>query len=97
MNIRNRTNLSAAERTVIGDSYGGNISELISYNHPEVFGNCGLQSGAFGPNGNEACNLIARGPLKPIKYYSVWGTYSEVTSNMRSFRDTMIAEGYFFK
>ncbi len=92
-----RTITAPSERAVIGDSYGGNISALISYNHPEVFGICGLQSGAFQPNGNEAYNLIVNGPVKPIKYHSIWGTYSDVAYNMGPFRDAMIARGYFFR
>jgi len=46
------------KRLVMGDSFGGNISALISYNYPEVFGLCGLHSGAFWPNNYEAYNLI---------------------------------------
>ncbi|OGU77148.1 MAG: hypothetical protein A2V93_02270, partial [Ignavibacteria bacterium RBG_16_34_14] len=50
-----------SKRIVLGDSYGGNISALISYNHADVFGNCGLHSGAFQPNNYEAFNLIVNG------------------------------------
>jgi enterochelin esterase family protein len=57
-------------RVVLGDSYGGNISALISYNHPDLFGNCGIHSGAFQPNSYEAFNLIVDGAVKKdsIKY-----------------------------
>lgn len=83
-----------SQRLVLGDSYGGNISALISYNHPEVFGNCGLHSAAFQPNGYEAYGLIVNGPVKNIKWVSVWGTYEGLFTNLRVFTDSMIAKGY---
>ena len=95
-----RTIRSPQYRAVIGDSYGGNISALISYNHPDLFGNCGLHSGAFQPYSYEAFNLIVNGPVKSdsIRYCSVWGTYeSSLTQNMRAFRDSLIEKGYDFK
>ncbi len=82
------------ERLVLGDSYGGNISALISYNHPEVFGLCGLHSAAFQPNGYEAYNLIINGPVEDIKWSSIWGTYEGLYVNMRSFRDFLIGANY---
>jgi enterochelin esterase family protein len=94
-----RTLTSPQYRAVIGDSYGGNISALISYNHPDLFGNCGLHSGAFQPNSYEAYNLVVNGAVKKdsIKYCSVWGTYeSPLTQNMRSFRDSLLNKGYNF-
>jgi enterochelin esterase-like enzyme len=94
-----RTLASPQQRAILGDSYGGNISALISYNHPDLFGNCGLHSGAFQPNSYEAYNLIVNGAVKKdsIKYCSVWGTYeSSLTQNMRSFRDSLLSKGYDF-
>jgi enterochelin esterase-like enzyme len=87
---------SAEKRLVMGDSFGGNISALISYHHAEVFGNCGLHSAAFWPNGFETYNLIMNGETKDIKYVSVWGTYESLWQNMRNFRDTMRIKGYDF-
>ena len=89
-----RTGKSPEKRLVLGDSFGGNISALISYNHPEVFGNCGLHSGAFWPNNYEAYNLIVNGPYKNIKFCSVWGTYESLFTNMRNFRDSLQSKGY---
>lgn len=82
------------KRLVMGDSFGGNISALISYNYPEVFGLCGLHSGAFWPNNYEAYNLIINGPIKNIKWSLIWGTYESLFSNMRSFRDFLIVNQY---
>ncbi|MBA4311461.1 MAG: hypothetical protein C0417_02410 [Chlorobiaceae bacterium] len=93
------TNKARHARAVIGDSYGGNISALISYNHPGIFGNCGLHSGAFQPNNYEAFNLIVNGVNKKdsIRYFSVWGTYENpLTQNMRAFKDSLLKKGYVF-
>jgi enterochelin esterase-like enzyme len=84
----------ASKRAVIGDSWGGNISALISGNHPDVFGNCGLHSGALMSNNYEAFNLIIDGPVKDIKFASVWGTYESLFTHMRSFRDSIMNRGY---
>ena len=89
-----KTKVDPRERLVLGDSYGGNISALISYNHPEVFGLCGLHSAAFQPNGYEAYNLIINGPVEDIKWSSIWGTYEGLYVNMRSFRDFLIGASY---
>jgi len=89
-----KTKQDPKERLVLGDSYGGNISALISYNHSEVFGLCGLHSAAFQPNGYEAYNLIVNGPVKDIKWSSIWGTYESLFTNMRDFRDFLIGTSY---
>ncbi|MDP2302798.1 MAG: alpha/beta hydrolase-fold protein [Ignavibacteria bacterium] len=89
-----RTIDSASQRLVLGDSFGGNISALISYNYPDVFGLCGLHSAAFWPNNYEVYNQILSGPIKNIRYASVWGTYESVYQNMRPFRDTLLNRGY---
>ena len=82
------------QRLVLGDSFGGNISALISYNHPEIFGLCGLHSAAFWPNNYETYNLIINGPIKDIKWSSIWGTYESLYTNMRLFRDFLISNNY---
>ncbi|MBI2416990.1 MAG: hypothetical protein HYV28_03660, partial [Ignavibacteriales bacterium] len=89
-----RTFAMAENRLVLGDSYGANISALISYNYADVFGNCGLHSSAFQPNNFEAMTLIMGGIKKNIKYSAVWGTYESVYEMMRPFRDSVIAKGY---
>ncbi len=83
----------SANRLVLGDSFGGNISALISYNHPEVFGLCGLHSAAFWPNGYETLFMITSGPIKPIKWSSIWGTYESLYPELRSFRDFLLGNG----
>jgi enterochelin esterase-like enzyme len=88
------TSTNPSDRIVIGDSWGGNISALISFNHPETFGNCGLHSAAVQSNDNEAYDLILNGPRKEIKFAAVWGTYESLCKNMRSFRDGLLEQGY---
>lgn len=94
-----KTKQNPLQRLVLGDSYGGNISALISYSHPEVFGNCGLHSGAFQPNNYEIYQQImtdlANGIIKDIKWSSIWGSYEEsLTGTMRSFKDSLIVHNY---
>jgi enterochelin esterase-like enzyme len=82
-------------RLVMGASLGGNISSLISYNNPDVFANCGIQSGALWVNNNEALNLIINGPKKDIKWSSVWGSYEgDIRIDMSILKDELITKGY---
>lgn len=92
-----KTISSPAKRLVLGDSYGGNISAYIAYHHPDVFGNCGVHSGAFQPNSYEVYNLFVNNPAINVRFVSVWGTYESLFTNMRMFRDNLISKGYFFK
>ena len=47
------------------------------------------------PNGYEAYNLIINGPVKDIKWSSIWGTYEgSLTQNMNSLKDFLIGVGY---
>lgn len=84
-------------RLVLGDSYGGNISALIAFRYPELFGNCGLHSAAFQPNNYEVYNLWVNADRKETKFYSVWGTYEGLYANMRQFKDIMENKGYEFE
>ncbi len=88
------TKVDPKQRLVMGPSYGGNISALISYNHPDVFGLCGVHSGAFQPNNYEAFTLITTGEFRDIKWSSIWGSYEGLSQNMQDFRDSLISKGY---
>ena len=89
-----RTINNKYERLVLGDSFGGNISALIAYKYPEVFANCGLQSAAFWPNDYEVYKMIAEGEKEDIKFYSIWGTYESLFTNLRIFTDSLNSKGY---
>jgi enterochelin esterase-like enzyme len=82
-------------RAVIGDSFGGNISAIISFNHPEIFGNCGLHSGAFWPNDYEVNDLIMEGPIQDIRIATIWGQYEgSLTYNMFIVGEHLAVNGY---
>lgn len=93
MDAQYRTLAQPSQRMTAGDSFGGNISGYISFTYPEVFGLCGLHSGAFWPNNYEVYNNFINSPYKPVKFAAVWGTYESLFTNMRSFRDLMTAKG----
>lgn len=92
-----RTIKQASARLVLGDSYGANISALISYNYAGTFGNCGLHSSAFQPNNFEVMTLICSGPKKDINFAAVWGTYEPVYQMMRPFSDSLNLKGYHYR
>ena len=83
-------------RAVIGDSYGGNISAIISFTHPEVFGNCGIHSGAFQPNNFGTNDILMDGVKRDIRIASVWGSYegASLPPNMRKIKDYLVSSGY---
>ncbi len=89
-----RTIPDRKSRVVLGDSFGGNISALISWLYPDVFGLLGLHSAAFWPNDYEVSNILLNYDKKDIKCYSVWGSYESLSSNLRTVTDTMISKGY---
>ncbi|SNT20444.1 enterochelin esterase [Ekhidna lutea] len=90
------TMVAAESRAVIGDSYGGNISAIIAFNNPDVFGNCGIHSGAFQPNNFHTNGIVMDGEMKAIKVATIWGTYegSSLPPNMRKVKDYLIETGY---
>jgi enterochelin esterase family protein len=90
------TRATPDQRAVIGDSYGGNISAIIAFSRPEVFGNCGIHSGAFQPNNFNTNQLVMDGKKKEIKVASVWGTYegASLPANMRQVRDYLVEMEY---
>lgn len=84
-------------RLVLGDSYGGNISGIICYSYPNVFGNCGLHSAAFQPYNYEVIEKFLSSPKLNVKFSSIWGTYEPLWQPNRTFRDSLIAKGYSFQ
>ncbi|MCB0681015.1 MAG: esterase family protein, partial [Saprospiraceae bacterium] len=90
-----RTVDDPARRAVLGASFGGNISALISFNHPDLFGLCGLHSGAFWPNSYETNGVVLDGPAKEIRVASVWGSYEgSLSGNMTMVGDELLLQGY---
>ena len=90
-----RTVKSPVARGVAGTSFGGNISALIAYNHPDVFGKMGIHSGAFWPNNHEALDLWLDNPVVDVQVASVFGSYeNSIFVDMNLFHDEMTALGY---
>lgn len=90
------TNATKERRAVIGDSYGGNISAIIAFSNPEIFGNCGIHSGAFQPNNFHTNGIVMDGVKKDIRVASIWGTYegSSLPPNMQKVKDYLIENEY---
>ncbi|MBU2651407.1 MAG: hypothetical protein KKA81_10775 [Bacteroidetes bacterium] len=84
-------------RAIIGASYGGNISALISFNFSDVIGKCGLHSAAFWPDDYKVFHIIAPGEKKEVTWASFWGLYEGVSANLRDFRDSLLVKEYDLK
>lgn len=87
---------TADSRIMIGTSLGGNITALIVYHHPDVFGKCGLHSAAFWVNNFEASTQLLAAPPKNVQYYAAWGTYEDTYEWMRPFRDSLLKQNFRF-
>lgn len=86
---------TAEKRAVFGASFGGNISAIISYYNPTIFGNMGLHSGAFWPNDHEMTQVITSGPDVNVKVASIWGTYEPgIAYDMNIVKDYMLTKNY---
>ena len=90
-----RTKQNPQGRGIGGASFGANISALIAYRNPDLFGNCLMFSPALFPNNNEVPNLYQNGDKKDIKIYIDWGTYEPLITDLAiPFRDILQAKGY---
>lgn len=90
------TDASRERRAVIGDSYGGNISAIMAFSNPEVFGNCGIHSGAFQPNNFHTNGIVMDGVKKDMKIATIWGSYEgpSLPPNMRKVKDYLLDNDY---
>ena len=87
------TNPVAYARLVLGDSFGGNISALIAFQHNDIFGNVGFHSGAFWPDNFHTLSVIAQSNIDSINVAMVWGTYESAKLYNRTLRDSLIGAG----
>ena len=83
-----------ARNAIIGASLGGEISLMIALDHPDVFGKCGSQSGAFGIEENHLINTVRRASRKPVDVYLDCGTFEDLLGSNRAMRDALAAKGY---
>jgi enterochelin esterase family protein len=84
------------KRAIMGASLGGAISMMISMNHPEVFGKCGSQSGAFGVNEMALIQRVLNEPGKDISIYLDCGTFGDITDENRAMADALKKRKYDF-
>jgi enterochelin esterase-like enzyme len=89
-----RTIADREQRATLGTSFGGNISGLLTHNHHEVFGKCGLHSPAFWPNNFQTSNLLTDGLAQDARFAAVWGTYEPgIDVNATQVMDVLSGEG----
>jgi enterochelin esterase-like enzyme len=83
-------------RLVLGDSYGGNISARIAFSQPDVFGLCGIHSGAFQEDYFNTNSVVMDAGKVPVKVASIWGSYEggRLPENMRLIRDYLKTRGF---
>jgi enterochelin esterase-like enzyme len=86
-----------AETAIMGASLGGAISLMIAMDHPEVFGNCGSQSGAFEVDQARLLKVAKESPRQPINIYLDCGRFGDLTPENRQMRDILKAKGYMYE
>lgn len=90
-----RTLVEPSSRGIMGASLGGLTSRYVSFEHPDVFGLCASQSGAFYVVGDDMVRAISDGPLEDIRMYLDWGTYeAEIAESNYDVRDALVDKGY---
>ncbi len=83
-------------RLIMGTSLGANVSGLTTYEHPEIFGLCGLHSPAFWVNDFEVARWYTDSIYKEIKLYWVAGTYENLGIDWETFSGSLDTKGYVF-
>jgi len=82
------------KRAIMGASLGGAISMMLSLNHPEIFGKCGSQSGAFGVNEMALIQRVLNEPAKDVAIYLDCGTFGDLTDENRAMVDALKKKKY---
>jgi enterochelin esterase family protein len=86
-----------ARTAIMGASLGGEISLMIAVSHPEVFGKCASQSGAFEIEGNQLVANVKRASRKTLDVYLDCGTFEHLLDSNRAMRDALAGKGYRLK
>jgi enterochelin esterase-like enzyme len=79
---------------VMGASLGGAISLFISANHPDIFGKCGSQSGAFALDGGNLFDKMEKLPRQPVDFYLDTGLIGDLDADNRQMRDILEMKDY---
>jgi enterochelin esterase-like enzyme len=94
--IRDRYDVSTEpeRNAIMGASLGGAISVMIALDHPDIFGRCGSQSGAFEINDGELAKRVASEPEKTVDFYLDCGTFGDLLEENRLMKKAMEEKGY---
>ncbi len=79
---------------IMGASLGGAMSLLIAADHPDVFGKCGSQSGAFGLDGGMLYDKMEKTAGQPIDFYLDTGVIGDLDAENRRMRNILEMKGY---
>jgi enterochelin esterase family protein len=82
------------ETAIMGASLGGAISVMMSMDHPEIFGKCGSQSGAFEVNERELIKRVDADPKVQVDFYLDCGTFGDLLTENRIMSEAMKKKGY---
>ena len=94
---RYRISTDPAKTAIMGASLGGAISLMVAMDHPEVFGNCGSQSGAFEVDQGRLLKVVAESPRQSINIYLDCGSFGDLMPENRQMRDILKAKGYNYR
>ena len=83
-----------AKTAVMGASLGGAISLFISANHPDIFGKCGSQSGAFALDGGTLFAKMEKLERQPVDFYLDTGVIGDLVDDNRRMRDILEMKDY---
>jgi enterochelin esterase family protein len=85
-----------AKTAVMGASLGGAISLFISVSHPDIFGNCGSQSGAFALDGGKLFGIMEKTPRQPVDFYLDTGVIGDLVDDNRRMKEILEMKDYRF-
>ncbi|MFZ1946818.1 MAG: alpha/beta hydrolase-fold protein, partial [bacterium] len=83
-----------AKTAIMGASLGGLASAAIALNHPDIFGKCGSQSGAFAVDNGWLIERAEGRPAYPVDFYLDCGTFESLLDSNRKMRDVLIRSGH---
>ncbi|MGD9402499.1 MAG: alpha/beta hydrolase-fold protein [bacterium] len=93
-----RANYAVAEEparnAIMGASLGGAISLFISADHPDLFGKCGSQSGAFGLDGGKLYDKMEKMDRVPVDFYLDTGLIGDLDTDNVRMKDVLEMKGY---
>ncbi len=89
-----RVKSEGKDRAIMGASLGGLLATYAAYKHPRLFSLCAAQSPSYWWRNRSVIRMIARGPLRPVKFYLDTGTVQDSLDTARAMRDVLERKGY---